>query len=72
MLPTHDVPCPRCGRALYSAISLDDGVNPGGVESPDVHADNQGFYMTCPGCQVRVRMEKITAAGREAFRLAAR
>ena len=27
MLPTHDVPCPGCGRALYCAVSLEDGVD---------------------------------------------
>jgi len=72
MLPTHDVPCPRCGHALYSAVSLDDGINPGAVESPDVRADNDGYYMNCPSCGVRVGMERVSAEGSEAFRRAAR
>jgi DNA-directed RNA polymerase subunit RPC12/RpoP len=61
MLPTHDVPCPHCGAALYSAVSLDDGINPGAVESPDVHVDNAGFYMSCPKCRRRVAMERVGA-----------
>jgi len=53
------VPCPHCGAALYSAVSLDDGINPGAVESPDVHVDNAGFYMSCPKCRRRVAMERV-------------
>jgi hypothetical protein len=48
MLPTHDVPCPSCGKALYSAVSLEDGVDAGAVESPKVEHDAQGHYMNCP------------------------
>ena len=70
MLPTHDVPCPHCGKALYSAVSLDDGFNPLTPESPKVEAEGSGFYMRCPHCAKRVQMERLTAEGREAFRLA--
>lgn len=71
MLPTHDVPCPHCGGGLYSALSLDDGIAPRTPESPRIEADAAGFYMSCPHCAQRVRMERYTAQGREAFRLAA-
>lgn len=69
MLPTHDVPCPRCGGFLYSSLSLDDAVAPG-ADAPKVLADNAGFYTTCPHCRARVAMERYSAEGREAFRLA--
>lgn len=51
-------------------MSLDDGINPGGVESPGIHADNAGFFMNCPNCGVRVPMERLEARGKEAFRVA--
>lgn len=70
MLPTHDVPCPSCGGFLYTSTSLDDGVNTRTPESPRVEADGQGFFMCCPHCRARVQMERYTAEGREAYRLA--
>lgn len=70
MLPTHRVPCPHCSGVLYIALSLDDGINPATPESPKVEADGGGFYMRCPHCAKRVAMERFTAEGREAFRLA--
>lgn len=72
MLPTHDVPCPRCAKALYSAVSLEDGVDAGAVESPRVERDAAGHYMTCPHCAQRVRMERITAGSAEAWQPASR
>jgi DNA-directed RNA polymerase subunit RPC12/RpoP len=68
MLPTHDVPCPRCGKALYSAVSLEDGVDAGAVESPRVERDAAGYYMECPHCAQRVRMERVTAGSAEAWK----
>jgi len=68
MLPTHDVPCPRCGRALYSAVSLEDGVDAGAVESPRVEHDAGGYYMKCPHCALRVGMERVTAGSAEAWK----
>lgn len=70
MLPTHRVPCPHCAGVLYVALSLDDGINPATPESPKIESDSAGFYMTCPHCRKRVAMERISAEGREAFRLA--
>ena len=70
MLPTHDVPCPRCGGFLYTSTSLDDGVNSQAPESPRVETDTQGLYMRCPSCRARVAMERYSAEGREALRLA--
>jgi transcription elongation factor Elf1 len=72
MLPTHDVPCPRCGKALYSAVSLEDGVDAGAVESPRVQRDAAGHYMHCPHCGQRVGMERITAGSAEAWQPASR
>ncbi len=68
MLPTHDVPCPHCGKALYSAVSLDNGVDAGAVESPQVEADAQGFHMNCPHCGTRIRMERMVVGAAEAWR----
>ena len=68
MLPTHDVPCPSCGKALYSALSLEDGVDAGAVESPKVEHDAQGHYMKCPHCGRRIPMARIRAGNAEAWR----
>jgi sarcosine oxidase delta subunit len=68
MLPTHDVPCPSCGKALYSAVSLDDGVDAGAVESPKVQHDAQGDYMTCPHCAKRIPMARTIVGNAQAWR----
>ncbi len=68
MLPTHDVPCPGCGKALYSAVSLEDAVDAGAVESPKVEHDLQGDYMRCPHCAKRVPMARMTIGNAEAWR----
>ena len=72
MLPTHDVPCPACHRPLYTAVSLEDGVDAGAVESPKVEHDAHGDYMTCPSCKARVRMARMRAGSAEAWRPARR
>ena len=68
MLPTHDVPCPACGRTLYSAVSLDDGVDAGAVKSPKVEHDAQGDFMCCPHCCARVPMTRMRVGRAEAWR----
>lgn len=68
MLPTHDVPCPHCGKALYSAVSLENGVDAGAVESPKVERDTRGYYMNCPHCSKRVAMEHMTKGNAEAWK----
>jgi DNA-directed RNA polymerase subunit RPC12/RpoP len=68
MLPTHDVPCPGCGKALYSAVSLEDAVDAGAIESPKVEHDLQGDYMRCPHCGKRVPMARMTVGNAEAWR----
>jgi hypothetical protein len=72
MLPTHDVPCPACAAPLYSAVSLEDGVDAGAVESPKVEHDARGDYMTCPGCKARVPMARMRIGNAEAWRPASR
>jgi len=72
MLPTHDVPCPACQRALYTAVSLEDGVDAGAVGSPKVEHDARGDYMTCPGCNARVPMARMRIGNAEAWRPASR
>lgn len=42
MLPTHEVPCPRCGKTLYSATSLEDAVVAATPESPKIEHDERG------------------------------
>ena len=68
MLPTHEVPCPNCGKVLYSAVSLDDGVDAGAVESPKVEHDAQGDYMKCPHCARRIPMARMAVGNAEAWR----
>ena len=68
MLPTHDVPCPGCGKALYSAVSLEDAVDAGAVESPKVEHDAQGHYMSCPHCGKRVPMARLATGKAEAWK----
>ena len=68
MLPTHPVPCPRCGKPLYWAVSLEDAVDAGAVESPRVDRDAQGYYTTCPHCTQRIGMERVTAGSAEAWK----
>jgi hypothetical protein len=70
MLPTHDVPCPSCGKALYSSVSLEDGVNADTPESPVVREDPGGLYMNCPYCETRVPMERITLGNAVAYQVA--
>jgi len=72
MLPTHGVPCPRCGKALYSAVSLEGGVDAGGVESPKIEHDSHGDYMKCPHCGTRVPMARMRAGDAEAWKPASR
>ena len=68
MLPTHDVPCPACAQTLYSAVSLDDGIDAGAVESPRIERDGRGDYMRCPHCGARVAMTRMWAGLAEAWR----
>jgi DNA-directed RNA polymerase subunit RPC12/RpoP len=67
VLPTHDVPCPRCGKPLYSAISLEDATNAGAVSSPKIEKSAQGYYMHCPHCGERIAMQRMTAGDSKAF-----
>jgi hypothetical protein len=68
MLPTHDVPCPSCGKPLYSATSLEDAVIVATPESPKVENDDGGYYLRCPSCGGRVVMERLERGGRAAWR----
>ena len=63
MLPTHDVDCPKCGRFVYTAISLED-VFPAddGPASPRVMTDAAGDYLLCPHCHARISMRRVGAA----------
>ena len=68
MLPTHDVPCPHCGKPLYSATSLEDAVDAGTLEAPKVQHDAAGDYLRCPSCGGRVAMQRLSSGERVAFR----
>jgi len=68
MLPTHDVPCPRCGKPLYSATSLEDAVNAATPEAPKIEHAADGDYLRCPSCRSRVPMERLERDGRSAWR----
>lgn len=72
MLPTHPVPCPRCQKALYRAVSLEDAVDAGAAESPKVERDAAGgFYLDCPHCGQRIAMQRVTAGFAAAWKPAA-
>jgi DNA-directed RNA polymerase subunit RPC12/RpoP len=59
MLPTHPVPCPRCGAELFSATSLENGVNAAAPQAPKIEHDAQGDFMRCPHCKARVAMRYL-------------
>jgi len=70
MLPTHDVPCPRYGKAPFSALSLDDGINAATPESPKVEHAPGGYFIHCPFCRERVAVEPISAGSATGFQVA--
>ncbi len=70
MLPTHDVDCPKCGRFVYTALSLEDVFAADGPESPRVLTDAQGDYLSCPHCKTRIPMKRIATDAGVAFRVA--
>lgn len=70
MLPTHDVDCPRCGRFLYTALSLEDVLPGDSATSPKVMSDARGDYLLCPHCGLRVAMKRITTNAGVGFRVA--
>ena len=72
MLPTHDVPCPRCGKPLFSSTSLDEGVNAAAAESPPVENDAGGYFIHCPHCAKRIRMERVAVDDAVAYRVSPR
>jgi hypothetical protein len=70
MLPTHEVPCPGCGKTVYTALSLEDVVAADGLMSPEVKNDARGDYITCPHCAKRISMRRITTDAGVGFRIA--
>ena len=70
MLPTHDVDCPKCGRRLYTALSLEDVVAAGSPASPRVMTDGKGDYLNCPHCGERVPMKRVRTGAGEGYRVA--
>lgn len=70
MLPTHDVDCPKCGRFVYTALSLEDVFPADSPAGPRVMTDERGDYLTCPHCNTRIPMKRITTDAGVGFRLA--
>jgi DNA-directed RNA polymerase subunit RPC12/RpoP len=70
MLPTHDVDCPKCGKRLYTALSLEDVVAADAPTGPKVQSDADGDYLPCPHCAARIPMKRVTIRGRLGFRVA--
>jgi DNA-directed RNA polymerase subunit RPC12/RpoP len=70
MLPTHDVDCPKCGKFVYTAMSLEDVVAAGAPTSPRVRTDADGDYFCCPHCGTRIAMKRITTSAGVGFRVA--
>ena len=72
MLPTHDVDCPKCGKFLYTALSLEDVFAADAQTSPKVLADARGDYLRCPHCHGRIAMARVTTKAGAGFRIAGR
>ncbi|HEX6157813.1 MAG TPA: hypothetical protein VFZ54_17440 [Burkholderiales bacterium] len=70
MLPTHDVDCPKCGKRVYTALSLDDVIPADAPTVPTVQADAHGDYLPCPHCKARIAMQRVNVRGRVGFRVA--
>ena len=70
MLPTHDVDCPKCGKFLYTALSLEDVVAADSPASPRIMTDERGDYLSCPQCGARIAMKRITTTAGVGFRVA--
>ena len=69
MLPTHDVDCPKCGKFVYTALSLEDVVPADAPTSPAVQKDALGDYLRCPHCGARIAMKRIATGAGAAFRV---
>jgi DNA-directed RNA polymerase subunit RPC12/RpoP len=69
MLPTHPVPCPHCGGELFSATSLEDGVNAEAPQAPKVEHDQRGDFMHCPHCRARVGLRRLHDGGADAVQV---
>jgi predicted RNA-binding Zn-ribbon protein involved in translation (DUF1610 family) len=69
MLPTHDVDCPKCGKFVYTALSLEDVIPADAPTTPEVQTDTRGDYLSCPHCGARIPMKRIATEGRAGFRL---
>jgi DNA-directed RNA polymerase subunit RPC12/RpoP len=70
MLPTHDVDCPKCGRALYTALSVEDVFAADSPTSPRVKTDARGDYLDCPHCAARIALKRVTTKAGVAYRVA--
>ena len=68
MLPTHEVHCPKCGRFVFTALSLEDVVPADAPTAPKILHDGQGDYLPCPSCGTRIAMQRISTKGGSAFR----
>lgn len=70
MLPTHDVDCPKCGKALYTALSLEDVVAADSPASPRILHNGRGDYVRCPHCGERVPMKRVATSSGDGYRIA--
>ena len=69
MLPTHDVDCPKCGKRIYTALSLEDVVPADSATGPKIETDARGDFLACPHCAARIPMKRITTKGGVGFRV---
>jgi DNA-directed RNA polymerase subunit RPC12/RpoP len=70
MLPTHDVDCPKCGKFVYTALSLEDVLAADAPTGPKVQTDALGAYLRCPHCAARIAMKRITTEPGTGYRVA--
>jgi DNA-directed RNA polymerase subunit RPC12/RpoP len=70
MLPAPNVDCPKCGKFVYTALSLEDVLAADAPTTPKIETDAHGPYLRCPHCGVRIPMKRITTRAGAGYRVA--
>jgi uncharacterized Zn-finger protein len=64
--------CPCCKEVLYRlSLQESDGIWVKTTDSPPIHNDNEGNFITCPHCSKRIAMAPVIGdLSRGAFEIA--